>query len=188
MPRKYMFTKEEILNAALDLTREKGFDSVTARALGAQLGSSSRPVFSYFKNMADLKEGVIGVADKVFQSYLEMDMAEGKYPPYKASGMAYIRFAREERELFKLLFMRDRSNEKKKHKSSEMDMLVELICKQVAITKEEALLFYLEMWAYVHGIAVMLATGYLDWSENLVSQALTDVYQGLKYKYENQNG
>lgn len=188
MPRKFMFTKEEILNAALDLTREKGFESVTARALGDRLGSSSRPVFSYFKNMAELKEGLIGAADKVFQGYLETDMAEGNYPPYKASGMAYIRFAREEKELFKLLFMRDRSKEVIKNKSTEMDMLVDIICKQVAITKEEALLFYLEMWAYVHGIAVMLVTGYLDWSEHLVSQALTDVYQGLKYKYERQNG
>ena len=40
-------------------------------------------------------------------------MSAGQYPPYKASGMAYIRFAREQRELFKLLFMRDRTNEEK---------------------------------------------------------------------------
>ncbi len=182
-----MFTKEEILKAALDLTREKGFSAVTARSLGEKLGTSSRPVFSHFENMADVQKGIISAADELYRSYLEEDMASGKYPPYKASGMAYIRFAREEKELFKLLFMCERSNEDKSKVAKESDMLVELICKQVNIKREKAYLFYLEMWAYVHGIATMVATGFYDWSEELCSNTLTDMYQGLKYKYEKQN-
>lgn len=117
---------------------------------------------------------------------MKEDMASGKYPPYKASGMAYIRFAREEKELFKLLFMRDRTSEEKAEQAPETEMITGLICRQVKITKERAMLFYLEMWAYVHGIATMLVTGFYDWSEELCSKTLTDMYQGLKYKYENQ--
>lgn len=187
MPRSFMFTKQEIINAALDLTREKGFDSVTARAMGTKLGTSHRPVFSYFDSMEELKEAILVAAEEIYQNYLKEDMASGKYPPYKASGMAYIRFAREEKELFKLLFMRDRTNEDKTKQSSEVEMLADLICKQVNISKERAMLFYLEMWTYVHGIATMLATNYYDWSEDLASQTLTDMYQGLKFKYEDQN-
>lgn len=187
MPRNFLFTKEEILNAALDLTREKGFDAVTARALGTKLGTSHRPVFSYFENMADVQQAIIEAANEVYQSYLKQDMAAGKYPPYKAGGMAYIRFAREEKELFKLLFMRERKDEDKAKISDETEMLTDLICRQVAISKDRAMLFYLEMWAYVHGIATMIATGFYDWSEELCSQTLTDMYQGLKYKYEHQN-
>ena len=104
--------------------------------------------------------------------------------PYKASGMAYIRFAQEEKELFKLLFMRDRSQETVKENPEEMDALIGLICKQVHIDREEATLFYLEMWAFTHGIALMIATNYLDWDEALISRALTDVYEGLKRRYE----
>lgn len=186
MPRNFMFTKEEIINAALDLTREKGFDSVTARAMGTKLGTSHRPVFSYFDSMEELKSAVLIAAEEIFQNYLKEDMASGKYPPYKASGMAYIRFAVEEKELFKLLFMRDRTNEDKTKQASEVEMLANLICKQVNISKERAMLFYLEMWTYVHGIATMIATNYYDWSEELCSKTLTDMYQGLKFKYENQ--
>ncbi len=186
MPRNFMFTKEEIINAALDLTREKGFDSVTARAMGTKLGTSHRPVFSYFDSMEELKSAVLIAAEGIYQNYLQEDMASGKYPPYKASGMAYIRFAVEEKELFKLLFMRDRTNEDKTKQTSEVEMLANLICKQVNISKERAMLFYLEMWAYVHGIATMIATNYYDWSEDLCSTTLTDMYQGLKFKYENQ--
>ncbi len=187
MPRNFLFTKDEILQAALDLVREKGEHAVTARSLAAKLGTSAQPIFSFFENMADVQNGILAAANALYQSYLKEDMASGKYPPYKASGMAYIRFAREEKELFKLLFMRNRTDEDKTKISEETEMLAELIGKQVNITKEKAMLFYLEMWAYVHGIATMIATGFYDWDEELCSQTLTDMYQGLKYKYENSN-
>lgn len=188
MARSSAFTKEEIINAALELTREQGFGAVTARAIGKKLGTSYRPICSYFQSMAQLHQSVIAAANGLFQSYLREDMASGKYPPYKASGMAYIRFAGEEKELFKLLFMRNREKGEKSKLADEADMLVELIRKQVELSQESARMFYLEMWAYVHGIAVMTATDFYDWSEELCSQTLTDMYQGLKYKYENQNG
>lgn len=188
MSRSSSFTKEEIINAALELTREQGFGAVTARAIGKKLGTSYRPICSYFQSMAQLHQSVIAAANSLFQSYLREDMASGKYPPYKASGMAYIRFAGEEKELFKLLFMRNREKGEKSKLADEADMLVELIRKQVELSQESARMFYLEMWAYVHGIAVMTATDFYDWSEELCSQTLTDMYQGLKYKYENQNG
>ena len=41
------------------------------------------------------------------------------------------------------------------------------------------------MWAYTHGIAAMIATGYADWDETLAARALTDVYEGLRWRYRN---
>lgn len=184
MPPSFLFTREQIVQAALDLTREQGFSAVTARALGQRLGTSTRPIFSHFSTMADIRLSVLDAANALYQSYLARDMADGKYPPYKAAGMAYIRFAREERELFKLLFMRDRTGEDQAAAADEMQLMLDLICKQVAVSREQAALFYLEMWAYVHGIATMVATGFYDWNEELTSRTLTDMYRGLKYKYE----
>ena len=83
--------------------------------------------------------------------------------------------------------MRDRSGEQIKENPEEMDALIELIAKQVGIDKEEAKLFYLEMWAYTHGIASMIATGFYEWDEPLASRALTDVYEGLKQQYNNRS-
>ena len=85
MPRKFMFTREEVLDAALNLVREQGIAAVTARGLGEKLGSSSKPIFSLFENMEDVLNAVTQAADKLYQSYLQEDMAGGKYPPYKAS-------------------------------------------------------------------------------------------------------
>jgi len=104
MPPKFKFTREEIIQAALDLTRESGIAAVTARGLGAKLGSSVKPIFSLFENMEEVQNEVLKAAENLSQARIRETMESGQYPPYKASGIAYICFAREEKELFKLLY------------------------------------------------------------------------------------
>ena len=49
MPPKAKFTREEIVAAALEITREKGIEAVTAREIGKTLNSSARPIFTVFQ-------------------------------------------------------------------------------------------------------------------------------------------
>lgn len=100
MPRKNRFTREEIISAALELTRSRGSAAVTARSLAGALGSSSKPIFGLFENMDEVQQEVQKAAFAIYQKRIADAMASGEFPPFKASGMAYIRFAREERELF----------------------------------------------------------------------------------------
>ena len=184
MPRKYMFTKEEITEAALNITRRNGFSALTARSLGQELGCSSKPVFGLFDNMESVQNSVLCTARKLYNERIESGMAEGKYPPYKASGMAYIGFAREEKELFRLLFMRDRSKEGPPLEDrEELRPLLDLIMKNLGISEDEAFIFHIEMWIYVHGIASMIATSYLELDEETVGKMLTDMYVGLTLRY-----
>ncbi len=184
MPRNYKFTREEIIKAAVGLVREKGFSSLTARSLSGALNSSSKPIFSVFNNMESLQKEVIKKADEIYNAYLSEKMKESNYPSYKASGMAYIRFAKEERELFKLLFMRDRSAEEIPENKEEIRPIIDIIMKNLKIGEEKAYKFHMEMWVFVHGIAAMISTGFLNWSEEFTSKALTDAYSGLKLIYE----
>lgn len=183
MPPKAKFSREEMVEAAVGIVRTKGAEALTARALGKELGTSSSPVFTVFQNMDEVQQEVLRTADRLYQSYLDTDMASGNYPPYKACGMAYIRFAKEEKELFKLLFMRDRSQEKKEWQKDELMPLVAMIQKATGLDQESAYLFHIEMWVYVHGIATMIATSYLEWDTELVSRVLTDGYLGLRHRY-----
>lgn len=180
MPPKFKFTREEITTAALNITRRLGPSGLTARALAEELGCSVKPIFGLFKNMEEVQREVLSAANTLYESYLQTDMANGKYPPYKASGMAYIRFAKEERELFKLLFMRDRSHEKIEEDRESVMPLLKLIENNLGVDEDAAYLFHLEMWLYVHGIATMVATAYLDWDDEFISKVLTDAYEGLK--------
>ena len=112
-------------------------------------------------------------------------MEAGKYPPYKASGMAYIAFAQQEKPLFRLLFMRDRSHEDASPRlGDDVEPLLDLIQQAAGISRESARMFHLEMWIYVHGIAAMAATSFLDWDTELISASLTDAYRGLLARFK----
>lgn len=182
MPPKFKFTREEIIQEALDLTRKNGISAVTARALGERLHSSVKPIFGQFKNMEEVQKEVLKASYGLSRTRMQELMESGEYPPYKASGIAYIRFAKDEPELFKLLYMRDRSNESFDDKIY-MKPLMEEVQKKLDLSEDDAYLFHLEMWIFVHGIAVMTATSYLEWDMDKVSEVLSDAYMGLKYRF-----
>lgn len=183
MPPKPKVSKENVTAAALEVVRKNGAAALNARSVAMALGTSTQPIFSHYKSMEELKRAVIVSADRLYKSYLEMDMAAGEYPAYKASGMAYIRFAREERELFKLLFMRDRSGEVIFEDHEAIRPILDIIKRNTGLSEQEAFRFHLEMWIYVHGIATMTATSYLELEPEFISQILTDAFMGLQTRY-----
>lgn len=187
MPPKNKVTKNHILTAAIDLIRKKGAKALNARAVATELGTSTQPIFSHYKSMAELKKDILCYADNLYQSYLKEDMSSGKYPPYKGSGIAYIRFAKEEKELFKLLFMRDRTGEEYSD-SWEIEPIIEIIQKNIGLSHEDAYFFHLTMWVYVHGIATMIATSYLTWDWETISRMMSDSYKGLLKQYKGKEG
>ncbi len=183
MPPKVKVTREEIINAAVEVVRNSGAQGINARTVASALNCSTQPVFSNFASMDQLRLAVVERADAICGGYIEREMERGEFPAYKASGMAYIRFAKEEKELFQLLYMRDRSKESVPEGSHLTDEMESIVRKNTGLSGDDAKLFHLEMWAYVHGIAVMFATGFLDLGFDLVSKMLTDAYQGLRKQY-----
>ncbi|MBR6554561.1 MAG: WHG domain-containing protein [Clostridia bacterium] len=180
MAPKVKVTKEEILASAVELVRRGGGQSLNARNIAAALNCSTQPIFSNFSSMEELRYAVLVQVDELYRGYLKAERESGNYPPYKAGGMAYIRFAKEEKELFKLLFMCDRGDEAL-YAGAGLDGEMEaLVQNQTGLDEQEARLFHLEAWAYVHGIATMFATGFLNLEWELVSRMLTDFYQGLR--------
>jgi AcrR family transcriptional regulator len=55
MPPKAKISKEMILDTVLDITRQAGFDAVNARSIADKLQCSTRPIFTCYKNMDELK-------------------------------------------------------------------------------------------------------------------------------------
>ena len=183
MPPKVKITREAIIDKAVDVVRISGASGINARTIASLLGCSTQPIFSNFATMGELVLAVAEKADSLYREYLQKEIERGKYPPYKATGMAYIRFAKEERELFKLLFMRDRAGEPIPQEFVIDNQMETIIQQTTGFKKEKMQLFHLEMWAYVHGIATMFATGFLDMDWELVSKMLTDAYLGLRKQY-----
>lgn len=189
MPPKIKISKDDVIKNALELVRTSGAHSVNARSIAASLGCSTQPIFSNFATMDDLQAALIAAAYERYLGFISREVESEKYPKYKAFGMAYIRFAKEERELFKLLFMRDRSGEEL-YLSPDFEQSVQIIMDANGISREKAYLMHLEMWTFVHGIATMIATSFLDFDAELISNMTSDVYQGIRARHlseENKN-
>lgn len=182
MPPKVKITKEEIVETALEICRKDGPSAVNARSIAASLSCSTQPVFSNFATMEELQNAVMLAAYRRYLGFLQKEVESGKYPQYKSFGMAYIRFAKEEKELFRLLFMRDRTGEDLSP-SLDFEQSVQMIAKANGVTAETAWLMHLEMWTCVHGIGTMLATSFLPLEWEQISDMLTDVYQGIRARH-----
>jgi AcrR family transcriptional regulator len=187
MPPKVKITKQDIIDTALALIREGGESALNARAIAAALNCSTQPIFSNFATMDDLQAAVKTAAFEHYLAVLQIEVESGKYPQYKAMGMAYIRFAKEEKELFRLLFMCDRSG-RDLVPTSDFSASVEIIMQANGVCREAAELMHLEMWTCVHGIAAMLATSFFAPEWDLISQMLTDVYHGIRARHTSKEG
>ena len=183
MPPKVKITKESIVAAGLSLVRREGVEALGSRAIAATLSCSTQPVFSNFESMEQLEREVIAAAYALYLDFIKSEVESEKYPRYKAFGMAYIRFAREERELFRLLFMRDRTGEELSLPPDFVES-VGMIAAANGFSREVAECIHLEMWATVHGIGTMLATSFLTLDEALIGQMISDVYQGVVARYK----
>lgn len=183
MPPKNKISRDKILDAAMQLVRTQGAEALNARSIASAVGCSTQPIFSNFSTMEELKLVVVEKGDEIFSQFMQNQIEQGKYPPYKASGMAYIRFAKEERELFKLLYMRNRRGEPEPLQSKTDEQMDTLVQNGTGLGNEAGKLFHLEMWAAVHGLAVMAATDFIELDEELISRILTDTFQGLKSRF-----
>ena len=182
MPPKVKITKKNITDTALALVRRSGESVLNARSIAAELGCSTQPVFSNFANMEELRAAVVAAAFETYLGFISDEVAGGRFPKYKSFGMAYIRFAKEERELFKLLFMCDRSG-MSLQPTEDFTQSIEMIMTANGVDRETAELMHLECWAFVHGIAAMLATSFLELDSELISQMVSDAYMGIRARH-----
>ena len=103
MPPKVKFQKEDIVNAALDVVRQKGIDAVTAREVAKALKVSVGPIFTWFETMEQLKAEVFERAKGHYREYIERGLT-GPIP-FLGVWQQYLRFAKDEPELYRLLFL-----------------------------------------------------------------------------------
>ena len=78
MPPKPKFSKEEIIDAALDIVSRDGGAALTARELGEKLGCSSSPIFTVFKSMDEVMQAIRIEAMRRYDKYVSR--ARDYYP------------------------------------------------------------------------------------------------------------
>lgn len=160
MPPTVRFTRDAVLHAACQLMRREGMEALNARAIAKELGGSTQPIFRLFTNMEDLHRELILYVARQFQAHAEADMAQSD-SPYIQLCTTYLLYGRDEPELFKLLFMRDRVSEGQYSDQTNFNLVFNIIKKETPLDDETALRFFERTWLFVHGLAVCIATKYI---------------------------
>ena len=181
MPPKITITKEMIQKTAFSHLRINGMDCINARFLAEQIGCSTQPIFRVYKNMEELKQDLISMAEDLYNQKMEEGMTHKI--PFLGMGLAYIRFAAENPKLFHLLFLEYRytiySFDEMIH-GPDNDALVAMLSQVTGGTKDQCKRLFIGIWLLTHGIATMLATNTTQISPTEIEQILWDGYAGLK--------
>ena len=180
MPPKAKYSREEIIQKAFEMARENGIDSVVARELGKQLGTSSSPIFTAFKNMEELYGEVRRLALKEFESYISDAM--NYTPAFKYVGMKMIEFAMREPKLFQLLYMREHSDHQTfammvEELGDAVGACIEIMQKDYDLNREEAELLFRQVWLHTFAICVLVAGKVCQLSIEDISMMLSVEFQ-----------
>jgi len=181
MPPKAKITKDMILNIVLDITRETGFETVNARSIASKLQCSTRPIFTCYENMDELKKDFLDFAYEYYEQYVTNYNNSVSVSPYLILPLSYIEFAQKETHLFKLLFVNDMDLEmtdaKDFYKEIDNEKKAKLFSENIGIEFEQSKTIFFDLFLYTHGIAVLTATKKLaldrDKAEKMVTNILT---------------
>ncbi len=172
MAPKNKFTKKEMVEAALRVARTKGIDGLTAKTMADELGTSTQPIFTAFGSMEGVREEVYAAAVSVYDRYTEIGLKEEI--PFLGVGKQYIRFAKEEPEFYRLLFLMQ-AQEYSAMKSMQhlQERVRPTLMNIYHITAEEADIYFRNLWFVVHSLSTLIVTGDCPYSDREIGQILT---------------
>lgn len=176
MPPSVKFTKEEIVNAALQVVREKGTTALTTRQIAAVLGVSTRPIFTYFQNMQQVQEAVRQAAQALYHSYIKKGLEQ--VHPFIGLGEQYIRFATQEPELYRLLFLPlapGSENKAMEEMERTQNLVLEFLQQIYQLDEAAAKRFFRDVWLVAHSLAALIVTNCCPYSLEEIRQILTSV-------------
>lgn len=176
MPPKARITKEMILHTVLEITRKEGFEAVNARSIAERLRCSTRPLFTCYKNMDELKADFLNAAFAFYERYAA---DYGKFyegNPALVLPLSYIAFAQQEAKLFQYLFLSDMAL----HMTVAEDFYAEagnaekarIFAGVIGVEPQRGREIFLDLFLYAHGIAVLAATGKLRFAPEEAGQML----------------
>ena len=176
MAPRNKFTREEMIMGALNVVRKRGSASLTARAVAEELGVSTQPIFTCFGTMDELKSEVRDAAEGIYKSYV----AEGlkNRVPFFGFGMQYMRFAKEESELYRLLFLTGNGGAIEAMESSK-ELILDSLMEFYKMNHDEAERFYRDMWLIVNSLAALVVTGSCPYDDEMIGKILTGFSIGI---------
>ena len=178
MPPKPIISKQDIINAAIQLVRENGINCINARSLANTLNCSTKPLFRIYKNMDELKGDIIAEMDAYYNSFMNSRMTEENR--LLSQSIAYIEFARNEKMIFTTLFMNRTMAGLSLHDIIHAEWNQASIENAKTITglpTDKAEMLFVNIWLYAHGIATQIVTNGIDMPLDSVTKLLISAFE-----------
>lgn len=182
MPPKPKFTREEIVQTALEVVSRKGVEALTAKELGDALGASARPIFTVFSSMKQVQDAVREAAMRRFESFVGQKLPD--MPLFKQVGMQMVLFGAREPKLYQLLFMQENRNAVSfddvfGELGPTAQTCIRLIQEEYAMREADARLLFENVWIYTFGVGALCATRMCQLSEEKLGQMLSTEFQAM---------
>jgi AcrR family transcriptional regulator len=177
MTQQAFFTREAVLNAVFEMTRENGWRSVSARSIARRLGSSTMPIYSSLKSMADIERETRARAENLLREYQGRPVSGN---PALDMAIGYVAFARKEAHLFRFLYVdapERRGPREQERQSADVvrhpanEGLRKMVAELPELGSNPVIL---KSWIFVHGLASLVSSGALDLPDEQVRGLLQD--------------
>lgn len=171
MAKKTSITKEMILDAALEIVRSKGFQSLSARNVAKKIGCSTRPIYWIYENMDAFKQDVI---EKAIDCVTQFKLYKKTEVYYLDIALGYIHMAYTEPILFRAFYVDNIGEVKISDLSPDermMNSMKEEI-KKSGLSKDEFRQKAATAWLSVHGLASYISGGLIEYNEEEIIQSL----------------
>lgn len=189
MPTTIRITKEMILNAAFDIIRNEGIEKLSNREIAKKMNCSIRPIYYQFKNSEELYKALYNKINSYFYDFIMKNIVDD-IPHYKQIGINYIKFAQEETNLFKVLFMspaRNLPNTFVETDKTGFAGVVAAIKLSTHLSDKDIKSFHTKMWIFVHGIATLTVSRSFKFTDEQIKDLLSQEFQALMLLEENPN-
>lgn len=180
MPPKARITKDMIIDAAFELLKTDGIETVNARKIAEKLNCSTQPIMYYFSGMNELKSIIYQKADAYHTAFI-MDIRYDGGNPLLEIGLRYIKFATEEKAIFKFLFQSDQFADKElieMIRDEELRPVLEILSQAIRLSPGQAETMFEQIFFMVHGIASLLANNQMTFDEAHVQNLLKAGFKG----------
>lgn len=180
MPAVRKASREQIIDAAVAVLRDDGFSAINARSVAKKLGCSTQPIYFSFKNMDELKAALTERAIELHTQRVRDSLRahEGNDSRYSSYGMGFVRFAAEEKQLFRWLYL-----EGKQLGPYQNDVLlpevIAVIVEEFGYTENIARRFHQDMIYFSYGLAILANTDHLHLTETELREAFRREFRAL---------
>ena len=180
MPAAKRVSRDQIIDAAVDVLRDGGFSAVNARSVAKKIGCSTQPIYFSFKSMDELKAALTERAIQMHTQRVRDSLRrhEGNDSRYSSYGMGFVKFAAEEKQLFRWLYL-----EGQQLGPYQSDILMQeiigVIVDEFGYTEDVARRFHQDMIYFTYGLAILANTDHLHLMEPELREALRREFRAL---------